>query len=88
MVVADGIRSAIPRPLRIRMLQAHRPIPLTTTHSHEHVPAEALPSDEAELITPEQLARKLNLTRRCLSNWSRAGEFLHIQQAVEGLGLG
>ena len=34
-------------------------------------PAEALPADEAELLTPEQLALRLNVTRRCLSSWSR-----------------
>jgi len=32
---------------------------------------EALPHDEAELLTPEQPARRLNVSRRCLSNWSR-----------------
>ena len=32
---------------------------------------EALPQDEAELLTPEQLALRLNVTRRCLSNWAR-----------------
>ena len=34
-------------------------------------PTEALPQDEAELLTPEQLALRLNVTRRCLSNWAR-----------------
>ncbi|OYW77059.1 MAG: hypothetical protein B7Z37_05950 [Verrucomicrobia bacterium 12-59-8] len=32
---------------------------------------ETLPSDETVLLTPEQLARRLNVSRRCLSNWSR-----------------
>lgn len=32
---------------------------------------EALPSCEVELLNPEQLARKLSVTRRCLSNWTR-----------------
>ncbi len=34
-------------------------------------PNETLSQDEAELITPEQLAHRLNVSRRCLSNWSR-----------------
>jgi len=32
---------------------------------------EALPQDEAELITPEQLGLRLNVSRRCLANWAR-----------------
>jgi len=28
------------------------------------------PSYDAELLTPDQLARKLNITRRCLSTWT------------------
>ncbi len=32
---------------------------------------EALPPDEAELLTPEQLALRLNVSRRCLGNWTR-----------------
>lgn len=34
-------------------------------------PNETLPQDEAELITPEQLAQRLNVSRRCLANWAR-----------------
>jgi len=34
-------------------------------------PDETLPQDEAELITPEQLAQRLNVSRRCLGNWAR-----------------
>lgn len=33
--------------------------------------AEALPQGEAELLTPEQLACRLNVSRRCLSSWTR-----------------
>lgn len=32
---------------------------------------ESLTADEAELLTPEQLARRLNVSRRCLGNWAR-----------------
>ncbi len=34
-------------------------------------PNETLPQDEAELITPEQLGLRLNVSRRCLANWAR-----------------
>lgn len=34
-------------------------------------PNETLPQDEAELITPEQLAQRLNVSRRCLASWAR-----------------
>lgn len=34
-------------------------------------PDETPPSAETDLLTPEQLARKLSITRRCLGNWTR-----------------
>ena len=34
-------------------------------------PNETLPQDKAELITPEQLGLRLNVSRRCLANWAR-----------------
>jgi excisionase family DNA binding protein len=29
-------------------------------------------SNSTELLTPEQLAKKLNISRRCLGNWTRS----------------
>lgn len=29
-------------------------------------------SNSSELLTPEQTAKKLNISRRCLGNWTRA----------------
>jgi len=34
-------------------------------------PTETLPHNEEKLLTPEQLAHRLNVSRRCLSNWTR-----------------
>jgi excisionase family DNA binding protein len=30
------------------------------------------PTNASELLTPEQTAKKLNISRRCLGNWTRA----------------
>ena len=44
---------------------------MNMTHT-ESLPVPLAPvSCEPELLTPEQLARRLNVTRRTLSNWSR-----------------
>jgi excisionase family DNA binding protein len=34
-------------------------------------PAAAAPAYSSELLTPEQLALRLNVSRRCLGNWTR-----------------
>ena len=36
---------------------------------------DTLPASDTELLTPEQLALKLNISRRCLSNWTRRNIF-------------
>jgi excisionase family DNA binding protein len=39
----------------------------------KHPVAAKEPSNtNAELLTPEQTARKLNISRRCLGNWTRS----------------
>lgn len=45
---------------------------MNTTQDENLPQDEDLPQAEAGLLTPEQLARRLNVSRRCLSNWSRA----------------
>lgn len=46
---------------------------MNTTQDENLPQDEDLPQDEAGLLTPEQLARRLNVSRRCLGNWARAG---------------
>lgn len=42
--------------------------------ANKHTPptATASNSTSAELLTPEQTAKKLNISRRCLGNWTRS----------------
>jgi hypothetical protein len=35
-------------------------------------PSPVLQPETAELLTPQQTARKLNISRRCLAKWTRA----------------
>ena len=43
----------------------------SASSSSPAAPAAAAPAYRSELLTPEQLALRLNVSRRCLGNWTR-----------------